>query len=58
LSKKFSLAGLAAAILALLLLPVHPVVHEGIWSALGNAVHFPLMAAFTLAVCCLWTVGP
>jgi len=58
LSKRFSLVGLAAAILALLLLPVHPVVHEGVWSTLGNAIHFPLMAAFTLVVCCLWTVGP
>jgi hypothetical protein len=57
LSKRFSLAGLAAAILALLLLPVPPVAYEGIWSALGNAVHFPLMATFTLVVCSIWTVG-
>jgi hypothetical protein len=49
---------LAAAILTLLLLPVHPAVQEGIWSALGNAVHFPLMAVFTIVLCYLWTVGP
>jgi len=40
----------AAGLLLLLLVPTGPLLHEGMWTALGNAAHLPLMAAFTALV--------
>ena len=45
---------LAALILLLLVLPTPGFVRYGAWEALGNAVHVPLMAAFTLLLFLRW----
>ncbi len=50
LTHKLCLIGLALALLLLLLVPLHPLLHEGVWRELGNVLHFPLMAAFTLLI--------
>lgn len=42
------------AILVSFLVPLHLTDGEGIWNALGNAAHYPLMAAFTLAALTFW----
>jgi hypothetical protein len=40
----------AAGILTLFFVPIHPTVHEGIWKAVGDALHYPLIASVTLLV--------
>lgn len=56
-SRPWALA-LALGLLWLLLVPAPEFFRESLWEALGNAVHVPLMAAFSLLLWLRWGSAP